>query len=399
VYHNQFGDTSLDTSFVEGGYAILWQLLSMMAARWQRLFVIGMLGVMPTVTWADVVRLYNGREIEGVIQRESETALWIDVDEGLMVVQKDQVRHIERGKTTQISVDRAKRLAWERGQAALQAGATAEALAAFQEALRNDPNDPHLYNNLGLCFATLYRDEEAISMFRQALDLEASHTSARRNLARMRFAHDQLSEAITLLLPLTERSNDPMVWQQLGFLYYLAGDRATALSAYEQARQAAPEDIALLYDLGCLYALNGQLDQAMGLMRRIIALDDRAAFAYDALGQLYDRRGFHTLAKESYYLAHSLDPVQPRYLHHLARALIRSQEFTHAGQVVKRLLLVDPPGTEAQSYEAMIAQQERAPDPVALPVILELEPRFEAPIQDLDTLEVIKPPLPPRHSP
>jgi Flp pilus assembly protein TadD len=251
---------------------------------------------------------------------------------------------------------------WERGRAALQAGRAQEALTFFQAAQQLAPKNPDVSNNLGVCLAKLQRHDEALQAFRAALTLDPSHRPALKNLARLLRARGSADAVIPLLSALEPALRDAVLWQELGAAYDAIGDRGQAIEAYEHAWQLAPDAAELAYNLGCLHALNDHEPRAIEWLRRATMLDPRFAKAHDALGQLYERQGLLTLAKEAYFTAHQRDPAHPRFLHHLIRLFIRLEEFAHAQAAVDCLLLLDHSSREALSYEAVALLQTGSTD-------------------------------------
>lgn len=251
---------------------------------------------------------------------------------------------------------------WQRGHAALQAGRPQEALTFFQAAQQLAPKNPDVSNNLGVCLAKLQRHDEALQAFRTALTRDPAHRPALKNLARLLQARGSADAVIQLLSALEPSWLDAVLWQELGAAYHAIGDRTKAIEAYEHAWQLAPPAAELAYNLGCLYALNDHKDRAMDWLRRATLLDPRFAKAHDALGQVYERQGLLTLAKEAYFTAHRRDPTRPRFLHHLIRLFIRMEEYAHAHAAVEGLWLLDHSSREALSYEALALLQTRSYD-------------------------------------
>ena len=76
-------------------------------------------------------------------------------------------------------------------------------------------------------------------------------------------------------LGITHRSSqdDPSyALLQAGWSAYERGDRIAALQSYRQALDIRMADASLWYDVGCLHALNGQLENAMDALRQAIAM-------------------------------------------------------------------------------------------------------------------------------
>jgi tetratricopeptide (TPR) repeat protein len=113
-----------------------------------------------------------------------------------------------------------------------------EALAAYEQALRLDPNDADAYNNKGNALTGLNRYEEALAAYEQALRLDPNYTYAYNNkgyalygLKRYEEALAAYDQAIFLNPNYTEAYNNK------GIALYTLKRNEEALQAYKKARQ------------------------------------------------------------------------------------------------------------------------------------------------------------------
>ncbi|RMG61162.1 MAG: tetratricopeptide repeat protein [Deltaproteobacteria bacterium] len=90
-----------------------------------------------------------------------------------------------------VSKDRNNRKAWVMlGNLYFDANQNAEAVKAYREALRLDPNDPNVLTDMGICLRRLGRADEAIEAFRAAIRLKRDHYQSRYNLG-LTLLHDK----------------------------------------------------------------------------------------------------------------------------------------------------------------------------------------------------------------
>lgn len=144
-----------------------------------------------------------------------------------------------------------------------------------------------------------------------------------------------------------------------GWRAYQAGKVAEALSAYREAVAAAPDDASLWYDLGCLYALQGNSANARAALEQALALDVRLAAAHDALGQLDELDG-QALAR--YEQARQLEPDNPKFLRHLIRVWLATNGLDQARAGLRQLLSLSPDDLEGRHLLAILELQAGAPD-------------------------------------
>ncbi len=86
-----------------------------------------------------------------------------------------------------------------------------------------------------------------------------------------------------------------------------------------------PTRVEAFVMLGDIYSAEEELEQAMGMYRSAIRLDNGNALLYHNLGVLFDRLGQPQQAIDSYLQALMLRPNDPRTHYHLGLAYSRSQ--------------------------------------------------------------------------
>jgi len=146
---------------------------------------------------------------------------------------------------------------YRRGEAALDAGAFAQAATEFEQAiaLGMDPAQmPEAYSCLGGARFQLNQMEQAIAAFAKAVELDP------------------------------QRRKD---WNNLGVACWRAGKFDEAIHAHEQALRIAPNDAHAYSDLGAVYLSKGQVDQATELLEKAVQLDPQLAVAHSNLAEAY----------------------------------------------------------------------------------------------------------------
>jgi len=132
------------------------------------------------------------------------------------------------------------------------------AAAAFDAALARAPRDPHLLGNYANFLTRLRRFEEAIALYRRAIDLVPSHAEAWTNLGLTLLelgdsvaARESLERAVSL------RPNSALAWQGLGQARRAGRDLDGAETALRKAVQIAPGAGAAWVNLGVVRRLLG----------------------------------------------------------------------------------------------------------------------------------------------
>lgn len=207
------------------------------------------------------------------------------------------------------------------------------AMTVFQNLLEQDPKNPHLLNNVGLCLAHQGQISQAEEYFRKALFLDEKLAETYINLADVYYKQNRLWDAIDLLqgavaiLPdnaalrhflariyIEDKRYDDAIdaldsvlelapknydanWD-LGMVYFETGDWAGAISNFEEVLQYIQENELIFYQTALAYEANDELDKAVSNHLKAIAVNDKFPLSYKRLGMLFMARGDNDDARE-----------------------------------------------------------------------------------------------------
>ena len=150
----------------------------------------------------------------------------------------------------------------------------AEAIAQFEAALVQDPNDAKVLFALGNTASQLGLAGPAEQFFRRVLALEPARLEALVNLANLLRAAGQQDAAIALLDPaLAREPNSPELHLTLGSAWREKGDFQTAASHYQSALAARPNYGPALANLADMRADAGDRATARTLYDSAIKAD------------------------------------------------------------------------------------------------------------------------------
>jgi tetratricopeptide (TPR) repeat protein len=177
----------------------------------------------------------------------------------------------------------------------------------------------------------------------------------------------------------TERPNDPAVYNDLGNLLLLVPQPAEAEEAYRKAVELDPDKVSALFNLGLLLQERGELREAYKHLRRVVKLEPRHAWAHYQLGALQEKWGQDSRAIDAYATAFSLDPqlafpeVNPHIVDNrlVTPAMLKAyqsdystpvpQVYDEPGRIAR--LLVPPPQQQPAEEEAQAAAEPAPADP------------------------------------
>jgi arylsulfatase A-like enzyme/Flp pilus assembly protein TadD len=145
----------------------------------------------------------------------------------------------------------------------------------LQKALCLDPSNPLLYHTLGAKLEKSGRYDEAMQLYRSALQ---------------------------------NGVDNGRLHSRLGDLLVRAGKKAEAIPEYEQSVRMNPADVATQGNLATAYMEQGRLEDAERILNGVIAIEPSNGAAHNALGVLAIQRQDGTAARSHFEKAVELDP-------------------------------------------------------------------------------------------
>lgn len=184
----------------------------------------------------------------------------------------------------------------------------------------------------------------------------------------------------------SERPQDPAVYNDLGNLLVLASRPDEAEEAYRKAVELAPDRVSALFNLALLLQQRGELREALRLYRRVLEHQPKHAWAWYQIGSLYEHWDQEGRAVEAYADAFRIDPqlafpeINPHVVENslVTRAMLRAYQqgydppqapaiYEEPGRIVGLLVPRPPAQTQQPAAEEMAGgQQPPAPQPGAV---------------------------------
>lgn len=193
------------------------------------------------------------------------------------------------------------------GAAAETAGDVGNAISVYQRAHALYPKEAEPPRRLGDLYRARGRYDLAERSYRDALALDAADRDARHGLAAALIREGKFREAVGEYDALVQSdATDIRAWNGKGVAQDLVGDRQDARESFRQGLRVAPDNVALLTNLGLSLAFGGQLDEAIETLERAAAepgagaeTRQNLALAYGLAGRTEDaaRLGQRDLSK------------------------------------------------------------------------------------------------------
>jgi Flp pilus assembly protein TadD len=213
--------------------------------------------------------------------------------------------------------------------ALLTAGQTEEAEAEFRRALADPLHDiarGDALVRLGVLMAKKGNLDEAIDLFRQAIELRENNTRAIYNYGlALSKKGDRDAGIAEVRRALAIAPFDPEAQHGLGAMLTERGKLAEALVHLEQAVALHPSSAAYREDLGSALFTSGDMERAGEQLAEAVRLNPNSAKAHNLLGAVLAERGRANAAIREFEAALKLDPSLPGAARNLERARQRQR--------------------------------------------------------------------------
>lgn len=188
------------------------------------------------------------------------------------------------------------------------AGHYAEAAAKLEQLLPRVRNSFEVHEMLGLSYASLSRNQDAIRELQAAVRIQPDSAAARTNLAAALsragdtdLAGEQFRQALAL------EPDNYTANHNLGEFYVGAGKLTAAVPLLARAQKINPAAYDNGFDLATAQFLTGHSDDARRIVENLIAVKDTGEL-HNLLGQIDEKEGNYLAAAHDYETAAHIDP-------------------------------------------------------------------------------------------
>ncbi len=202
------------------------------------------------------------------------------------------------------------------GDAFSNAGRFEQAVPAYEEALRREPNSAAALERLALCLSSLKQYSRAESILNQALDLAPNAAT----------------------------------WIQLGVIRLQQGKAPDAIAAFEKAIELDPEIPDAYNTAGAIWFEIGDTARAETELRHAIRLQPNGAPAHDNLGNLLSASGRFEEARFHFEAALRFKENYNGARYNYALALAKVHRLDEAQTQVEAILRTDPNSAGAHEF-------------------------------------------------
>jgi tetratricopeptide (TPR) repeat protein len=237
-----------------------------------------------------------------------------------------------------------------RGSLLLSEGRSDEAIAAFEEALRQDPSFAPVKVNLARAWLQKRDFERAQAILEEVLE-QRPHSPDVENLignilmerGDLPGAEARFRRSVRLNPNFTDGHNS------LGILFERTGRLPEAERAYRQVARIDPDYAEALNNLGNVLRAQGRWEEAVGAYERAIAADPGFHGSYNNLGLAYQERGWLEQAEKALRQGLAKAPRHPILHSSLGSLHYAAERFEQARAEFAAAIEFDPGYAEAHN--------------------------------------------------
>lgn len=239
---------------------------------------------------------------------------------------------------------------FDRAAAALAAENYPAAEKGFQAVLREQPRNVAALSNLGVIYSRTSRSDQAIAVYRKALELSPDDKAILLNLGLVYLRRDDHAHALPLFARVV--ALDPrhlQARQLLAVCRAYTGQLAPAIHDLEELRAADPHDANILFLLGFVYLKNHDPEKAKAVFEQMFETAGPVQAEF-LLGKAYYEATQFPQAEESFLKVLRLDPKFPGAHLELGKVYISMRRTDDAIRELESALKENPGDADASYF-------------------------------------------------
>jgi tetratricopeptide (TPR) repeat protein len=218
-----------------------------------------------------------------------------------------------------------------------------EAVREYQEVLRLNPDSSRPHKDMGDVYKAQGKSDEAVREYREALGIDPDNFDALKKLGDLYENQGKLDEAVREyreVLKLNPGSGS--AHRFLGDVYRTQGKFDEALKEYQQVLRLNPDDRYLHYNLGEVYQAQGKLDEAIREYREELRINPYDEVVLDTLREVYQAQGKPNEAIRLYQEVLRLSPDSSWAHSDIGQAYKHLGKYDEAIKEYREALRIDP---------------------------------------------------------
>lgn len=261
-----------------------------------------------------------------------------------------------------------------------------EAMAVYRQAIELGSGSALAHNNLGVALLEKGDHEGAIAEYRKAIELDPDDPHAHNNLGNLLREKRQWDEAIAeFQRAITLNPDFAPAYNNLGNVLKDKGDRKGAIAAYREAIRLDPTNVKVYFNLAGVLKDVRDWDASIAAYHEALKLEPDDAETHNDLGVAHFFKGDLDGAIAAYQAAIKLDPNLLIARNNLGNALRDKNDLPGAVAAYREALKVNPRYAPALHNLGKVLQKQGDLDGAvaAYTEAIKSEPKFRPVYDDL----------------
>ncbi|QDZ23627.1 TPR repeat domain-containing protein [Chloropicon primus] len=193
-----------------------------------------------------------------------------------------------------------------------------KALEAFEKSLEKHKHSISLILGMSRCHDSVNNIEEALTLYKQVVQLEPSNVEALACLANDHFYNDQPEIALRYYRRLLQMGvNNAEIWNNVALCCFYSSQYDMTIHCFEKALALAVDEgmADVWYNVGHIAIAIGDIGLAYQAFKIAVSVDANHAESYNNLGVLELKRGSFEQARSNFQVAERIAPHlhEPKY--------------------------------------------------------------------------------------
>ena len=237
-------------------------------------------------------------------------------------------------------------------------GQIKEALYSVKALINDYPNEPLLFNIIGICYKASNQFSSAVQSFEKALAIKPDDIKANFNLGIIHMEMGQLDYAVRFyekVLVLDQNYTD--AYYNLGITFEELGHQEEAVKSYKNAIATKPDFADAHNNLGVILKKLGHQEEAVKSYKNAIAIKPDFADAYNNLGNILIDLDQLDAAVIAYKKATAIKPDFADACNNLGIALHKKCQFDDAVMSFEKAINIKPDFADACNNLGIVLQE------------------------------------------
>ena len=222
-------------------------------------------------------------------------------------------------------------------------GKAHEALSELDSIIKNNPNDPLIYNIKGACYAQLGEPIIAIKHYEKAIEIDPNYPEAHNNLGIILQELGELDKAlISFEKAFSLKPEKVETANIISSILTEINNPNTSIYYFKKILESSPDLYIAYFNLGVAYQELGLTDKAISSYKKTLGLNSDFTNAYLNLGLLLEDSEKHEDAKNNLERALEIDPNNSVILNNLGITLNSLERVDEAISCFERAINVAP---------------------------------------------------------